>query len=76
MQDRPRTLERAYELARSGECKGVGEIRQRLKTEGYDNIAGQLYGSTVTRALNGLCAAARASAETAPEEQTKEADHG
>ena len=30
------TIERAFELARSGECKIIHEIRRQLKVEGYD----------------------------------------
>jgi hypothetical protein len=30
------TIERAFELARSGECKTINEIRSRLKAEGYN----------------------------------------
>lgn len=29
------TLERAFELAKSGECKGLDELRKKLKAEGY-----------------------------------------
>ena len=34
MEKRP-ILERAFELTRSGECKGTDDIRVRLKAEGY-----------------------------------------
>ena len=30
------TIERAFELARSGECKTIHDIRSRLKAEGYN----------------------------------------
>jgi hypothetical protein len=58
MNDRPTTLERAYQLARTGSCKGVGDIRAQLKREGFPDIPGQLYGPTLARALNRLCQAA------------------
>jgi hypothetical protein len=29
------TIERAFELAHSGECKTMNDIRSRLKAEGY-----------------------------------------
>jgi hypothetical protein len=29
------TLERAFQLARSGQCSTVDDIKQRLKAEGY-----------------------------------------
>ncbi len=58
MQFRPTTLERAYQLADSGECRSVSEVKKRLQAEGYDRIADQLYGRTVTNALRDRCAAA------------------
>ena len=66
MNDRPTTLERAYELASSGECRGLGEIRERLKREGYRDVQGQLYGPTLAKALNRLCAEARQSKPDEP----------
>ncbi|HEV7277170.1 MAG TPA: hypothetical protein VGN80_12860 [Devosiaceae bacterium] len=30
------SLERAFDLARSGDCRSVTEIRTRLKSEGYN----------------------------------------
>ena len=48
-------LERAFELARSGECATVGEIRQRLKAEGLSGS--QIEGPMLTRQLRDLCAA-------------------
>jgi hypothetical protein len=30
-------LERAFDLAKSGECRTVGDIRSRLKQEGYSD---------------------------------------
>lgn len=59
MSFRPTTIERAYQLARSGECATVGAIKDRLKAEGFSDIAGQLYGPTIQRALRELCAASR-----------------
>ena len=49
------TIERAYQLAESGECRNVSEVNQRLAAEGYDRINDQLYGSTVTAALRERC---------------------
>ena len=50
MSNRPTTIERAYQLAESGECRTVSEVKQRLAAEGYDRINDQLYGGTVTAA--------------------------
>lgn len=55
MTHRLTTLERACELARSD----FGDIRARLIAERYQDVAGQLCGPTVARALNRICAAAR-----------------
>jgi len=53
---RPTCLERAFELAKSGDCAGVQEIRKQLRAEGYAEA--QLYGSSLTRQLRDLCLAA------------------
>lgn len=54
------TIERAYELARSGECATVSEIKARLKAERFTDVDGQLYGRTIMSALRKLCDAAQA----------------
>ena len=53
------TIERAYQLARSGECATVSEIKSKLRSEGYGDVAGQLYGPTIQRSLRQLCTAAQ-----------------
>ena len=52
---RPTTLERAYQLAESGACRTVGEVKQALQSEGYDRIQDSLYGGTITAALRKRC---------------------
>lgn len=54
---RPTTLERAYELARSGACRTVGDIKTRLQQEGYERVQDRLYGGSLTSALRKLCTA-------------------
>jgi stage V sporulation protein SpoVS len=54
---RPTTLERAYELARSGECRTVGDIKSRLQQEGHERVQDRLYGGSLTSALRKLCVA-------------------
>ncbi len=49
-------LERAFDLARSGDCTSVQDVRKRLKAEGYSDA--QLWGPTLTRQLRELCNAA------------------
>ncbi|MET4683280.1 hypothetical protein [Brevundimonas faecalis] len=57
MIDRPTTLERAYQLAESGACRTVGEVKQALAQEGYDRVRDALYGGSITSALRKLCQA-------------------
>ena len=56
MDNRPTALERAFDLARSGKCADVAQIRQQLKVEGY--ARDQLTGPALIRQLRDLCIAA------------------
>jgi hypothetical protein len=56
----PTTLERAFELARSGEFTTVADIRQRLRAERYDQVDAHLSGPALSRQLRALCDQARA----------------
>ncbi len=64
---RPTTLERAYQLAREGRCRTVGDIKIQLKLEGYERIRESLYGGTLNAALRELCRAHYAPADGAVE---------
>ncbi|WP_374274285.1 hypothetical protein [Brevundimonas sp.] len=64
MNHRPTTLERAYQLAESGECASVSDIKKRLMAEHYTDVQGQLYGSAVTTALRKLTEKAAATRTT------------
>jgi hypothetical protein len=55
--NRPTPLERAYELARSGQCSGVVQIRKRLDAEGYS--VQQVTGKGLMDDLLKLCRIAR-----------------
>ena len=55
MERRPNILERAFELARSGECAGMLDIRRRLIREGYCENARLLQGQDLRRQLKTLC---------------------
>jgi hypothetical protein len=44
MDKRVTTLERAYQLAKSGKCRGVAQTKDRLRVEGYADIPTQIYG--------------------------------
>lgn len=37
MEQNKSAIERAFELARSGTCKTVNEIKQKLREEGYND---------------------------------------
>ena len=52
------TVERAYQLAGSGECSSMDEIRARLKAEGCEQVAGHLSGRSIQLALRRLLRAA------------------
>ena len=54
---RPTTIERAYELAKSGSCRTVGDIKTRLQSEGHERVQDRLYGGSLTSALRKLCTA-------------------
>ncbi len=51
---RPSCLERAFEIARSGDCRTIKELRDRLKAEGH--FDGQLEGPQLIRQLRDLMA--------------------
>ena len=56
MDRRLTALERAFELARSGTCADVAQVRQQLKIEGYPRD--QLTGPSLIRQIRDLCIAA------------------
>jgi hypothetical protein len=51
-------LERAFQLAKSGECDSVPDLKKRLKAEGYSTS--QIVGRELARQLRGLITVARA----------------
>ena len=54
MSNHQTTVERAYELARSGQCAGVSDIKKKLQAEGFSDIAGQLFGPAINGDLRKL----------------------
>jgi hypothetical protein len=56
----PTTLERAFDLARSGRFASVNDIRVTLKRERFEQVEAHLAGFAIARQLRGLCNAARA----------------
>jgi hypothetical protein len=59
---RTTSLERAFELARSGRCATIDEVKQRLKAELYDQH--MIEGRSLRSQLRDLIAASRS--KTAP----------
>ncbi len=55
----PSIIERAFELARTGECGSIDDIRRRLKAEQYSQVDAHLAGTSVRRQLLDLCREAR-----------------
>jgi hypothetical protein len=52
MPSNPTSLERAFELAKSGRFASIGEIKQQLKTEGFS--LSQLVGPSLMKQLSAL----------------------
>jgi hypothetical protein len=61
----PSTLERAFQLARSGEFSSTAEIRTRLKRERCEAVDAHLQGPSINRQLRLLCEEARRTSEAA-----------
>jgi hypothetical protein len=60
------TVERAYQLARSGSCRSIEDIRRKLSAERYDSVQAHLSGASIKRDLIALCKEACKAAVTAP----------
>jgi hypothetical protein len=52
------TVERAFELARSGAGRDINEIRLKLKQEGHDSVDAHLGSGALRRQLRDICAEA------------------
>ena len=64
MNTRPTALERAFELAPSGSCQDLTDLRRKLQAEGYTRRL--IEGRVLIRQLNEICkASARAGNRTA-----------
>ena len=46
------SLERAFELAASGKCRSVDDVKKMLNAEGYDQAA--VYGLAMIKQLRGI----------------------
>jgi hypothetical protein len=58
MSEPPTMIERAIQLAQSGQCISVNDVRQRLRREGYVGIGVELAGAAINRQLVELLHAA------------------
>jgi hypothetical protein len=54
----PTTIERAFALARSGECRTMPELKQRLRRENLEAVESHLAGKSIKAQLIGLMARA------------------
>jgi len=50
----PTTIERAFELARSGQCRTLPELKQRLRAERLEAVDSHLAGRSIKAQLNAL----------------------
>jgi hypothetical protein len=57
MIDRPHALERAFELAQSGDCEDISAIKAKLKAEGYSTET--VTGPSLSRQLRAVIQGAR-----------------
>jgi len=55
-------LERAFQLAKSGDCSSVADLKTRLRSEGYATT--QIVGGTINKQLSALIEAARKSSQS------------
>ncbi|HEX8527686.1 hypothetical protein [Allosphingosinicella sp.] len=72
-QRRLSTIERAFELARSGSYRTIDEIARRLKQEQLDNVDAHLGGTSIRKELRQICAEMRSLRMKQPEEPQSEA---
>jgi hypothetical protein len=59
---RPTTLERAFQLARSGSCVTIEQIADQLKAEQMESVDSQLFDRAIRHALRQACAEGRQAA--------------
>ena len=53
-------IERAYELGRTGQCRSISELENRLKREGYSAVQEHLVGLGLRREMRAIFADVRA----------------
>jgi hypothetical protein len=55
----PATIQRAYEIARSGDCTSLDELVQQLKTEQFEGVDMHIASASVRRDLRQISQSAR-----------------
>jgi tRNA G26 N,N-dimethylase Trm1 len=55
---RQSTVERAFELARDGQCRSVDDVRRKLAKEGYESVDAHLMSAAIKTQLKAAIAAA------------------
>ena len=55
----PTTIQRAYEIARSGECTSLDELVLQLKAERFEGVDGHIASASVRRDLRQISQSAR-----------------
>jgi len=57
-------IERAFEIARSGDCRDMLDLEVRLKREGFEQVHGHISGPSVRKQLRALLEAGHRRAAT------------
>ena len=57
--ERPSVIERAFQIAKSGDALDIADVRSQLQAEGYSSVIQHLVGRSLTRQLSSIIAAAR-----------------
>jgi hypothetical protein len=69
MEERPGVIERAFQIAKSGDVASMAELRKKLSAEGYTNNASVLTGRSIVSQLSRMISEARmARAVPSPDE--------
>jgi hypothetical protein len=71
MEERPGVVQRAFQIARSGNVANMSALRKQLTAEGYTNNAQSLAGRSISSQLTRMIVAARMNvAPSAPSAET------
>ncbi len=59
MEERPGVVQRAFQIAKSGDVANMSALRKRLTAEGYTNNAQSLAGRSISNQLSRMIVGAR-----------------